>query len=176
MARIPHLSMLVVFGVAGCAQSGETPPPETVPPGGEGAIEAPAAAEEAAAGGEEEEMAGTEHAEAEAVAVEAARDWLALVDAGEYGKSWETAAPLFKGAVDEAAWGRQLGPVREPLGAVKTRELSSATYATSLPGAPDGEYVVIQFATSFEHKASAVETVTPMLDGGTWKVSGYYIK
>ena len=30
----------------------------------------------------------------------------------------------------------------------------------ALPGAPDGEYVVIQFETAFQNKARAVETVT----------------
>jgi ribosomal protein S17E len=40
-----------------------------------------------------------------------------------------------------------------------------------------GEYVVIQFETSFENKKTAVETVTPMMDkDGIWRVSGYYIK
>jgi len=85
---------------------------------------APPSADVLAATGDEEgaaeaDAAGTEHADAEAAAVEAAKSWLALVDAGEYGKSWEAAAPLFKGAVDEAAWGKQLGPVRGPLGAVR---------------------------------------------------------
>jgi hypothetical protein len=47
----------------------------------------------------------------------------------------------------------------------------------SLPGAPDGEYVVIQFKTAFENKKFAIETVTPMLDGdGKWRVSGYFIR
>jgi hypothetical protein len=55
--------------------------------------------------------------------------------------------------------------------------LKSATYTKSLPGAPDGEYVVIQYDTGFEHKQSAVETVTPMLDkDGKWRVSGYFIR
>ncbi|MEW6584469.1 MAG: DUF4019 domain-containing protein, partial [Nitrospirota bacterium] len=54
--------------------------------------------------------------------------------------------------------------------------VKSKKYATSLPGAPDGEYVVIEFETSFENKKSAVETVTPMMDSGKWRVSGYYIK
>ena len=46
-----------------------------------------------------------------------------------------------------------------------------------MPGAPDGEYVVIQFETSFENKKHAIETVTPMMDkDGTWRVSGYYIR
>jgi hypothetical protein len=48
---------------------------------------------------------------------------------------------------------------------------------TELPGAPDGEYVVFQFDTQFEHKRAAVETVTPMRDpDGSWRVSGYFIR
>ena len=37
--------------------------------------------------------------------------------------------------------------------------------------------MIIQFATSFEHKKEAVETITPMLDAdGSWRVAGYFIK
>jgi hypothetical protein len=51
------------------------------------------------------------------------------------------------------------------------------TYMTSLTGAPDGQYVVIQFESSFEKKKSLIETVTPMLDqDGQWRVTGCYIK
>ena len=74
-------------------------------------------------------------------------------------------------------WQQSIAPVREPLGQVVSREFESAEYATSLPGAPDGEYVVVQFATVFESKMSSVETVTPMVDqDGKWRVSGYYIR
>ena len=67
--------------------------------------------------------------------------------------------------------------MREPLGKCTSRKVLDSTYSTSLPGVPDGEYVVIQFEAGYEHKATAIETVTPMLDGdGTWRVSGYYIK
>lgn len=53
----------------------------------------------------------------------------------------------------------------------------AAKYMTSLPGAPDGEYVVIQYKSSFENKKAAVETVTPMRDKyGAWRISGYFIK
>jgi hypothetical protein len=110
-------------------------------------------------------------------AVEAAKKWLALVDRGEYGKSWETAAGYFKAAVGKKHWEQKAAAVRSPLGKVIIRKLKSKQYATSLPGAPDGEYVVIQFETSFEKKKSSVETVTPMKEkDGTWRVSGYYIK
>jgi hypothetical protein len=57
------------------------------------------------------------------------------------------------------------------------RTVKSKQYATSLPGAPDGEYVVVQYETSFHNKKSSIETITPMLDrDGKWRVSGYYIK
>jgi hypothetical protein len=70
-----------------------------------------------------------------------------------------------------------LKATRAPLGKVISRKVKSAVYKTSLPGAPDGKYVVIQYESSFEHKASAIETVTPMLgDDGQWRVSGYYIR
>jgi len=120
---------------------------------------------------------GNADEKSEQKAVEAAQKWLALVDKGEYGKSWETAAAYFKGAVTEKQWEQAVTGIRSPLGKVITRKLKSKQYTTSLPGAPDGEYVVIQFETSFEKKKSSVETITPMKekDGG-WRVSGYYIK
>ena len=66
---------------------------------------------------------------------------------------------------------------RKPLGKIITRKVESKHYTTSLPGAPDGEYVVIQCKTSFTNKKSATETITPMKDkDGKWRVSGYYIK
>lgn len=107
----------------------------------------------------------------------AARSWLALIDAGDYAASWSAAAEYFRGRISQSQWVSAVSGVRGPLGAVKSRRLVSATYAHTLPGAPDGEYVVIQFASSFEHKADAAETVTPMkgADGG-WHVSGYYIR
>jgi hypothetical protein len=81
------------------------------------------------------------------------------------------------GAVEQEEWRESLQSVRKPFGEVISREVKTRSYLTSLPGAPDGEYVVIQFETSFENKKSAVETVIPMMDGdGRWRVSSYFIK
>lgn len=115
--------------------------------------------------------------ELEKKAIEAANDWLKLVDNNHYEESWETASTLFKAAVSKEQWKQSLLAVRKPLGRLLKREIKSKQYTTSLPGAPDGEYVVIQYATSYENKKSTIETVTPMLDkDGKWKVYGYYIK
>jgi hypothetical protein len=113
----------------------------------------------------------------EQLAQTAAEQWLTLVDAGKFAESWQSAAAYFKGAVTEAQWKTSLDAFRKPLGALVSRKLKSAKYTKTAPGAPDGEYVILQFETSFANKKDSVETVTPMLDkDGKWKVSGYFIK
>ena len=117
------------------------------------------------------------NSEAEKSAIASAQSWLEIVDAEKYAESWGEAAELFKSAISEAKWAESIKVVRRPLGKVISRKLDSQKYMTSLPGAPDGEYVVIQYKTEFEHKKAAIETITPMLDNdGNWRVSGYYIK
>jgi hypothetical protein len=109
-------------------------------------------------------------------AVISAEKWLGIVDTEKYSESWKEAAELFRNAVKQEQWKQSLQAARKPLGKLITRKIKTKTYKTSLPGAPDGEYVVIQFESSFEKKKSAVETVTPMLEkDGKWRVSGYYI-
>ena len=111
------------------------------------------------------------------LAVFSAETWLSLVDEGKYADSWSEAAGYFKGAVKQEKWQEMLQAVRKPLGEVISRGVKSTSYQTSLPGAPDGEYVVIQFEASFENKKSAIETVTPVIDkDGKWRVSGYFIR
>lgn len=111
------------------------------------------------------------------LALSSAETWLSLIDEGKYVDSWNEAASYFKGAVKQEKWNETLQATRKPLGKLISREVKSKSYHTSLPGAPDGEYVVIQFETSFEKKKSAIETVTPMKDkDGKWRVSGYFIR
>jgi hypothetical protein len=112
-----------------------------------------------------------------AQAKQAAAAWLKLMDDGKYRDSWEQASTIFKAHVTAERWAEMAAAVRQPLGAVVSREFKLARYLISVPGAPDGEYVVIQYDTVFEHKQAAIETITPMLDpDGQWRVSGYYIK
>jgi len=108
---------------------------------------------------------------AEDAAVASSQKWLSLVDTGKYAEIWDEAAGYFKNAVPKQKWLESMEAFRKPLGKLISRKLKSKQYATTLPGAPDGEYVVIQYETSFENKMSATETITPMLDkDGTWRV------
>jgi hypothetical protein len=110
-------------------------------------------------------------------AVDAANRWLVPADAADGAATWDQAASAFRAAVSRDDWSTALGQVRQPLGAVTSRTMVSSEYKRALPGAPDGEYVVIRYDTQFEHKAHAVETVVPMRErDGSWKVSGYFVK
>jgi len=110
-------------------------------------------------------------------AIESAESWLQLIDEGKYSESWTQAAEYFRNFVNQQQWISSASAVRGPLGKVISRKVKTSTYKTQAPGAPDGQYVIIQFETSFENKADAVETVTPMMDSdGQWRVSGYYIR
>lgn len=121
--------------------------------------------------------AGAQDADATAQAQTAASAWLALVDAGNYSSSWEQAAGLFKAAVGQSSWASAAQAARAPLGALKSRQVLSSTYTHTLPGAPDGDYVVISYASHFQNKANAIEIVTPLREkDGVWRISGYFVK
>ncbi len=106
-----------------------------------------------------------------------AESWLAVVDKGDYAGSYDGAASIFKLAITKKDWLQKVRAARSLMGKVISRKLKRAQYKTSLPGAPDGKYVVIQYDTSFANKRSAVETITPTLDkDAKWRVSGYFIR
>jgi len=113
----------------------------------------------------------------EQAALLAARDFLALIDSANYAKSWDVAAMFFKQKVSKETWLNGIESLRPIFMPVKERKVRSIMYSTSFSGIPAGEYVVIQFDTSFEHKPNAIEMITPMLEpDGHWRVAAYSIK
>lgn len=110
-------------------------------------------------------------------ALEAGEAWIKLVDEGQYEKSWDEASTFLQKALPKEQLIQSLSAARNPLGTVKERKIIGSTFTTQAPGFPEGKYLVIQYQSAFENAASAVETVTPMLDtDGKWRVSGYFIK
>lgn len=122
-------------------------------------------------------IAYAKDSESIATAEAAANSWLSLTDEGEYSKSWDQASSIFKAAVSDVEWQKAIQATRTSLGRLKSRTLKSATLTHSLPGVPDGYYVVLSYESHFEYKNQAIETVTPMLEkDGKWKVTGYFVK
>lgn len=112
-----------------------------------------------------------------AVSQASAESWLALVDGQHYVESWQAAAAFFRNAVSAERWQEAAQTARGPLGSLRSRAIKSVTSTRTLPGAPDGEYVVFQFNTAFDRKAAAVETVTMVRESdGNWRVVGYFVR
>jgi hypothetical protein len=103
--------------------------------------------------------------------------WLARTDAGQWRESWQAGAQLLQASVGEPDFSRSLSAARVPLGALRSRGLAEARPYKVLPGAPDGDYVVLKFNTVFEHKQVAQETVTVVREAdGVYRVAGYFIR
>ena len=111
------------------------------------------------------------------VAQDAAAAWLALIDSTDYRESWQQAAPWFQEQLSEEAWEQALESTLGPLGPLLSRAPQDREYTTTLPKAPEGEYVIVTYESSYIQLEAAVETVTMMkTDDGTWRVVGYLVQ
>lgn len=109
---------------------------------------------------------------AESAAVHAARQWLALVDAGDWNGSWDATGQAFKSLNTVERWTAVSQSVRPPLGAVISRTLIGDDF---VPAPPYG-YQVVKFRTSYANKADAIETLSLALEDGHWRVVGCTIE
>ena len=80
--------------------------------------------------------------------------WLALLDTGDYARSWETAAPHFQRRQGKAEWVARLEKIRRPLGEVLSRKLGSMTQTVA------GTRWEANYETSFANQPAATEIVT----------------
>lgn len=109
--------------------------------------------------------------------VEAAERWLELVDGAQGEASWTAAAAIFRAAVSQEQWSAALSQARAPLGALKSRTLSNARYTRTLPGAPEADYVVIQYGAVYANRPGVTETLVATREAdGAWKVMTYLIQ
>lgn len=113
----------------------------------------------------------------EDAAKKSAASWLALVDAGQYGQSWDQASQIFKSKVKKDQWVAMAKQAREPLGELKSRSLEGFRHLKNPPNAPEGDYVVMQYSAAFTKTPSATETLSLIQEkDGEWRVAGYWIK
>jgi hypothetical protein len=104
-----------------------------------------------------------------------AREWLAQMDAGDYGGTWETAARLFQARISKEEWEARVWRVQPGLGKPVDRALVAAKYTAAWPFEPPGEHVYIQYRVKYGGRAT-VESLTMRLDAEQWKTIGYLIR
>lgn len=104
--------------------------------------------------------------------------WLGLMDKGAYAAAWQTAARVVRTQITAGQWEKTVGAARNPMGRLVERRLFHHRFVTTLPGMPDGRYLVIRYKTRFENKDAAVETVTLVQgpEDDIWRGGGYFIR
>jgi DNA-binding CsgD family transcriptional regulator len=105
---------------------------------------------------------------AETDAVRAARAWLALVDAGDWQRSWEGTAPSFQALNSRERWAEVAASVQGPLGRPIGHDLISETF---VPTPPAG-YQLIKFRSRYANKAETLISISLEQHGTGWKVAG----
>ncbi len=114
-------------------------------------------------------------AQSEDAARKAAEKWLALIDQGKYKDAYKQSSQHMRAQATVDEWEPQISAMREGAGAMQSRNFTSAKATKSMAGAPDGDYMVLEYGSAFAKKTKAVETVMVSREGGAWKAAGYYI-
>ncbi len=108
---------------------------------------------------------------------EAAQNWLQLIDEGRYGESYDQAAQAFKVAVGRLEWTSKVTGARSVTGKLISRKLLGANPVMNPPKAPPGNYVGVEFRSSFAKIPSITESVVVVLEkDGSWRVINYTMK
>jgi CubicO group peptidase (beta-lactamase class C family) len=119
---------------------------------------------------------GKPAAPAELISVGTVEVWLALLDQGDYGKSWETASESFRKEVAKNDWVANAGGVRTPLGDLIFRKVSTTNQTENPSDLPKGTYFVAEFDSAFAGLDAASETAFFRLErNGKWKAAAYLI-
>ncbi len=112
---------------------------------------------------------------AEDEASAAGQKWLALLDHQKYEESWKQAGSMFREQVMQEQWVAALKRSRDPMGAMLSRTTARVDFAKTLRGAPDGNYAIIHYTTSFKSKSDVTERLTLVEENGKWQVAAYAI-
>jgi hypothetical protein len=129
-----------------------------------------------APGPQQGEPGADPHAAEEQAAERQALGFLGYLDHGRYADSYAYTGMLIRSQLDREAFASQVEKARAGTAPLQSRELIDASYATTVPGAPEGQYVVLHYHSSFAKRPDTVETLTLAFANGYWRVDGWYIK
>jgi DNA-binding CsgD family transcriptional regulator len=102
----------------------------------------------------------------------AAHEWLELLDAGDWEKTYDRTATSFRRDNTLQVWTAASLEAREPLGEVLSRVLTS----DDVPPTPQG-YRVMKFRTRFANRTGdAIETLSLVREDGGWRIAGIFIE
>ncbi len=105
----------------------------------------------------------------------AAMHFINLLDNQAYGGAWADSSRLMQDVVARQIWVEGVRGLRQNMGVVKARTISSHQQVKRLPGGTTGVFMIINFATEFSYQPNVIESVTMTMEGtlGQWRVLSY---
>lgn len=85
--------------------------------------------------------------------------YLELLDQGRFEEAWQIMSAHFQAINDQTQWQKQQQAVRAAYGLVISRQVYSIGERQSYRLSADGQYITVQFKSSYPNKANAVEAV-----------------
>ncbi|WP_082814926.1 DUF4019 domain-containing protein [Collimonas fungivorans] len=118
-------------------------------------------------------LSGAAMAQSADAAIDAAKQWLALADAGQAGQMWEQSAALMKEQSDRTAWVAYIGTMHNQYGAAPDKRVWQAMeHQIDHPSLPRGEFSSVTFVSGYA-KARAWEKVALVWQNQRWVPVGY---
>jgi len=110
-------------------------------------------------------------------ALEDAQSFLELIDAGNFPQAWWEGSELLHLNSELDDWVESSRIRHDLFGEFSERRVKTFSVRSSYPGLPDGEYAILLFDSSFEHKQAALEMLVMVKDPyGGWKVVSYRLR
>jgi hypothetical protein len=109
--------------------------------------------------------------------IDGGKKWLELIDAGKTGEAWDHTAASLKSAVTRSDWVGGVSEIRKPYGKLVSRTPSRFARTHTLPDAPQGDYAIVEYESTFAGGKSALEQLTWKLESdGVFRIAGYFIR
>jgi hypothetical protein len=109
--------------------------------------------------------------------VEAGKKWLQLLDAGKPGAAWDVASNQLRSGVTRDKFIAEMRRVRKPLGKLSSRTPVKFARAHDLPGAPSGDYAIIEYDAEYANgKHLSEQLIWAIAEGDIWRVAGYFYR
>lgn len=102
----------------------------------------------------------------------AADAWLQMLDADNYGASWDRASKALQYTMKRKEWQDLMNATRKPLGKVSQRVVEDIRIAKDPQGAAPGDYMIFIYNTTF-NKGHTKEIITLQEFNGSWNVFTY---
>lgn len=108
---------------------------------------------------------------AEAAAIDAAQQFLALVDRNDWSASWQATHKSFQLRNRLEWWSASSTKLRGELGTIQSRELATVNFR---PSPPNG-YWTITFKARYSKQGNATETLSLTSENGSWRVAAFAV-